>query len=110
MSFPIHPVFRRLPAAFAARLGYPVLVAPGGQAARWVRAIVRAPVAELAGRSGDSAPQVKGRRVPASFPEAEVPGLRNGDVVRAEEGAPIWRVRSPESDGRGMVRCELERG
>jgi hypothetical protein len=110
LSFATHPVFARLPGAFTQRLGYPVLVAPGGQAEREVRAIVRAPFAELAGRSGDSAPGVKGRRVPASFIEADVPGLRNGDAVRAEAGGPVWRVREPEPDGRGMVRCELERG
>lgn len=106
---PTHRVFRHLPAAFTRTLGYLVHVSVAGQAPRQVRVIVRAPMAELAGTSGDASPGVKGRRVPASFAEADVPGLRNGDEVSVVEGGPVWLVREPEPDGRGMVRCELER-
>lgn len=106
---PAHGVFRHLPDAFTRSLGYLVSVAPGGAAPRQVRAIVRASMAEMAGVSGDAAPGVKGKRVPASFAEADVPGVRNGDVVTVVEGGAVWRIREPEADGRGMVRCELER-
>ena len=70
---------------------------------------MRAPWSELAAASGDSSPGVKGKRVPASFAEADVPGLRNGDRVTIGVEGIVWRVREPEPDGRGMIRCYLER-
>lgn len=110
MSVPIHDIFAAVPGAFTGSFGYPVTVSPGGQAARPVRAIIRAPMSELVGRAGDASPGVKGKRVPASFAQADVPGLRNGDPVVIVDGGATWLVRSPEHDGRGMVQCELERG
>lgn len=109
MPVPRHPVFARMPVAFTGALGYAVTVSPAGGAARVVQAIVRASYAELAGQTGMGSPGIKGRRVPASFVEDDVPGLRDGDAVTVVNGGPIWRVREPEADGRGMVRCELER-
>lgn len=109
MTVRIHDVFADLPGAFTGALGYPVTVSPAGGAARRVRAIIRAPMAELAGGFGEASRGVKGKRVPASFAAADVPGLRKGDPVVIVDGGPAWLVRDPEPDGRGMIRCELER-
>ncbi len=107
MAIRPHGVFADMPGAFTDALGDPVMVSPGGAAARCVRAVVRAPAGQPAGPVGKSAPGVIARMITASFAELDVPGLRDGDITVI--GGVTFRVREPMPDGRGMVRCELER-
>jgi hypothetical protein len=107
MAIAPHPVFGGMPGAFLDALGTTVTVKIGAAAPKAVRAIVRAPAGQIAGEAGYSAPGATGRIVTASFAESDVAGLSEGDLVTI--GGVGWLVKEPLPDGRGMMRCELER-
>ena len=106
MTIPAHPVFGAMPDAFLDALGDECIVTIGG-VSKTVRGILRAPHEQIVPDAGYGEPGVNGARPRASFAEADVPGLKNGD--RVTHAGVTWKICEPLPDGRGMVRCELER-
>ncbi|WP_420798717.1 head-tail joining protein [Nitratireductor pacificus] len=109
MPIPPHPVFADMPGAFLDAFGVSCEVTISGvPLASPVRAIVRGPSGEVITGSGYGEPGLNGMTPRVSFAVVDVPGLKDGD--RMVLGGVTWVVREPLPDGRGMVRCELERG
>lgn len=103
---PAHPVFAGMNRALVNALGYDCTVAlPGGAVTVKVKA--RAPSADIMADSGHGRPAVAARMTDALFVESDVPGLAEGTVVTI--AGEDWVVRMPLPDGRGKVRCDLER-
>jgi len=108
MTIPPHPVFTGMPAAFLDALGETGEVTIGGVPLDDpVRVIIRGPFGEVAGGAGYGEPGVNGMTPRASFAETDVPNISDGDKLTFR--GVTWTVREPLPDGRGMVRCELER-
>lgn len=107
MSIGVHEVFGGIPEAFLEAFGADCLVTIGAAAPVAVRGILRAPHGQIAPDAGFEEPGVDGSRPTASFAEADVPGLADGHTV--VHAGVTWTIRNPLPDGRGMVRCELER-
>lgn len=105
--FPAHGVFGALNRAIVGALGFECTVAlPSGAATVMVKA--RAPSGALFGDAGHGRPGASGRLTDAVFVESDVPGLADGTIVTI--AGEDWIARSPLPDGRGKVRCDLERG
>ncbi len=108
MTIPAHPVFIDMPDAFLDALGEEGELTIGGVGLPApVRAVVRGPFGEVVAGGGFGEPGVNGMSPKVSFVEADVPGLKDGDRFIFKGVA--WIVREPMPDGRGIVRCELER-
>ncbi len=108
MTIPAHPVFADMPDAFLDAFGETGELTIGGiPLPQPVRAIVRGPFGGVVDGGGYGEPGVNGMSPRASFAEADVPGLSDDD--RFTFMGVTWIIREPSADGRGMVRCELER-
>ncbi|MFC6490899.1 head-tail joining protein [Nitratireductor sp. GCM10026969] len=109
MTIPPHPVFGDMPDAFLDALGEggADVTIGGVPLPEPVRVIARGPFGAIAPDAGYGEPGVNGMTPKASFAEVDVPGLKDGDTMVFKGVA--WKIREPLPDGRGMVRCELER-
>ncbi|WP_265518966.1 head-tail joining protein [Nitratireductor luteus] len=108
MTIPPHPVFGAMPNAFLSTLGEECELTIGGVPLPGpIRVIARGPFGSVAPDSGYGESGVSGMRPKASFAETDVPGLKDGDTMVFK--GVTWKICQPEPDGRGMVRCELEK-
>ncbi|WP_274426750.1 head-tail joining protein [Chelativorans sp. YIM 93263] len=109
MTVPPHPVFGHMPGAFLDALGEDgARVTIGGvELPDSVRVIARGPFGEVVPNAGYGEGGVNGMTPKASFFEGDVPGLKDGDTMTFK--GETWKIREPLPDGRGMVRCELEK-
>lgn len=109
MSIPVHPVFGGMPDAFLDALGEDgaQITIAGVPLAEPVRVVARGPFGAIAPDAGYGEGGVNGMTPTASFAEGDVPGLKDGD--RMVFKGVTWIIREPLPDGRGMVRCQLER-
>lgn len=109
MTIPPHPVFAHMPNAFLDALGEggAQLTIGGVPLPEPVRVIARGPFGEIASAAGYGEPGVNGMTPKVSFHETDVPGLKDGDTMVFK--GVTWKICEPLPDGRGMVRCELEK-